>query len=448
MRCEEWNFDGLVGPTHNFAGLSPGNLASTKNAAAVSHPRAAALQGLAKMKRLHDLGVRQAVLPPHPRPDFSLLRRSGFTGSDADVIRAAAAAEPRLLAAVYSSSFMWTANAATVSPSGDTADGRVHFTPANLITQTHRSIEPEFTSALLKAVFTGDRFVHHDPLPATGIFADEGAANHLRLAADHGGPGVELFVDGRGYDVAITRYPARQGPATAAAIARSHGLVPDRVVTARQSPAAIDAGAFHNDVVVASNRNVLLVHPQAWVDTGAVVERLRSQFVQCTGEPPVVMSPTADEVTLADAVSTYLFNSQIVDRPDGTVTVVAPVECRDHAGARRFLDRVVAARCGVTGIEFVDLRQSMSNGGGPACLRLRVVLDDAEAAGMHPGVVFDDRLFENLTVVIGRSYREHLTPADLSDPEFAVEATAAAGEIYCVMGLPPVTSQGTGRRGK
>jgi succinylarginine dihydrolase len=437
IHAREWNFDGLVGPTHNFAGLSPGNLASTKNAAAVSHPKAAALQGLAKMKLLHDLGVPQAVLPPHPRPDPDWLRRVGFSGADSDVIRAAAKHDPRLLAAAYSSSFMWTANAATVSPSADCSDGRVHFTPANLITQTHRSIEPAYTAKLLRAVFRDDKlFAHHDPLPGTGAFADEGAANHLRLAAAHDEAGVELFVDGRGHGGAATKFPARQGPATADAIRRLHGIADDRFLSVRQSPEAIDGGAFHNDVVAASNRNVLLVHPQAWVDTHAVVNRLRADFSRVSeGDVLRAFLPTPEEVSLADAVSTYLFNSQIVDLPDGQMAMIAPVECRDHPGVRRFLDRVIAARCGVDRIEFVDLRQSMSNGGGPACLRLRVVLTAAEAAGVHRGVVFDDRLLAALTGVIERTYRDDLSPADLADPEFAVEATAAVAAMYGVMGL-------------
>ena len=331
---------------------------------------------------------------------------------------------------------MWTANAATVSPSADGADGRVHFTPANLITQTHRSIEPAYTAKLLRAVFRDENhFAHHDPLPATGAFADEGAANHMRLAANHDQPGIELFVDGRGHGAAATKFPARQGPATADAIRRLHGLAGDQFVPIRQSPAAIDAGAFHNDVVAASNRNVLLVHPQAWVDADAIVNRLVADFSRISaGADLHVFSLTEAELSLADAVSTYLFNSQIVDLPDGQMAMIAPVECRDHAGARRFLDRVIAAQCGVDRVEFVDLRQSMSNGGGPACLRLRVVLTDAEAAAVHPGVVFDDRLFALLSDVISHSYRDDLWGSDLADPDFAVEADAATTAVCRAMG--------------
>src|SRR4029077_2346121 len=105
----------------------------------------------------------------------------------AGVLREAERKDPRLLVAAYSASAMWAANAATVSPSADTADGRVHFTPANLPTQLHRSIEPPVTSAVLRQIFPeGEYFAHHDPLPASEEFADEGAANHMRLAPSHG----------------------------------------------------------------------------------------------------------------------------------------------------------------------------------------------------------------------------------------------------------------------
>src|SRR5687768_11173563 len=181
MKAYEVNFDGLVGPTHNYAGLSYGNVASMSHKRSVSSPRQAALQGLAKMKFLADLGVKQAVLPPHPRPDIAALRRIGFTGSDADVLAKVQREDPVLLAAVSSSSSMWAANAATVSPSADTSDGRMHFTPANLVSLFHRSLEAPTTAAVLRAIFNDEKhFAHHPPLPATMHFSDEGAANHTR----------------------------------------------------------------------------------------------------------------------------------------------------------------------------------------------------------------------------------------------------------------------------
>src|SRR5882724_7204352 len=165
MSAVEVNFDGLVGPTHHYGGLGPGNLASARHRGLVSNPRAAALEGLAKMKVLMDLGVRQAVLPPHERPDVAALRRLGFEGSDGDVLAKAFRQAPELLSACASASAMWAANAATVSPAADTTDGRIHFTPANFPTELHRALEPPTTAGILQKIFADPtHFAHHAPL--------------------------------------------------------------------------------------------------------------------------------------------------------------------------------------------------------------------------------------------------------------------------------------------
>ena len=201
-RALEANFDGLVGPTHNYSGLAPGNLAATAHAMQPSNPRAAALQGLAKMQALADLGFAQGVLPPHERPNIAALRALGFTGDDAAVIRRAGRQAPHLLSACSSAAAMWVANAATVSPAADTRDGRVHFTPANLASSFHRALEAPATALILRAIFADPaHFAHHDALPAAPQLGDEGAANHARLGGGYAEAGVELFVYGRdGYD--------------------------------------------------------------------------------------------------------------------------------------------------------------------------------------------------------------------------------------------------------
>ena len=83
----EFNFDGLIGPTHNYAGLSYGNIASAKHRQKSSSPRQAALQGLAKMKALADQGIGQAILPPLRRPRFEFLRELGYHGSNEQLIK-------------------------------------------------------------------------------------------------------------------------------------------------------------------------------------------------------------------------------------------------------------------------------------------------------------------------------------------------------------------------
>jgi succinylarginine dihydrolase len=433
----EINFDGIVGPTHNYAGLSRGNLASEKHASSVSHPKAAALQGLAKMKFLYDLGVRQAVLPPHRRPDLGVLRSLGFEGSDGEVLQQAHRQDPRLLAAVYSASAMWAANAATVSPSADASDHRVHFTPANLLTQFHRSLETATTARILRAIFPADVFMHHDPLPAAAALADEGAANHMRLCPGYDKPGIEILVYGRSGERSPAKFPARQTLDASQSIARRHHLDPQRTVFARQNPAAIDAGAFHNDVVAVSNQNMLLIHADALADQSNVLQEISAKYNAIHGQGPVIISADSTELTLEEAVQTYVFNSQIVTLSDGSMALIAPIECRDHARVQQFLQRVLASSP-IRAVHYQDVHQSMNNGGGPACLRLRVVVTPDEFKRINPGVLFTPELYTRLKNWIERHYRDSLAPEDLAHPRLKHESEIALAELAEMLGIPDI----------
>lgn len=432
----EVNFDGLVGPTHNYAGLSFGNVASQKHALSVSDPKSAALQGLAKAKFLAGLGLFQGVLPPQPRPDLRALRRLGFTGGDVQLIEKVHRADPRLLAAVYSASSMWAANAATVSPGADTDDGRVHFTPANLVTQFHRSLEPPATAAVLKAIFADDTaFAHHEPLPAAPYLGDEGAANHTRLCSSHGQQGMEIFVYGRSDSSDQPgRYPARQTLAACIAIARLHRLDPSAMIFLRQSPAAIDAGAFHNDVVAVGNENLMLYHAGAYERSSEEMGRIRRVF---DGQLHLI-EISDDRLSLKDAIETYLFNSQLVTLPDGGMSLIAPVECRERANVANCIDELIAADNPIRSVHYLDVRQSMHNGGGPACLRLRVVLTESQLAAVHPGVMLTDSLYASLAQCVTRRYRQSIKPEDLADPKLLVESHDALDELTRILGLGSV----------
>lgn len=434
MEAWEANFDALVGPTHHCGGLSVGNLASQQHAGGVSNPRAAALQGLAKMKALVDRGFLQAVLPPQERPAIAVLRRLGFAGSDAAILAAARREAPALLSQVSSASSMWAANAATVSPSADTADGRVHLTPANLCSHLHRAIETPATARILQAVFPeGTHFAHHAPLPACTTLGDEGAANHSRLCADHGAPGVELFVYGReGGGEASARFPARQTRAASEAVARLHGLAPHRTVFAQQHPAAIDAGVFHNDVIAVAHRNLLLFHEHAFVDTPRVLDAVQAAL----GETPLVTIPVpASALSLSEAVASYLFNSQLLSRPDGRYLLVLPEECIRHDRVRVMLDDLLASKGPIAETLSFDLRQSMHNGGGPACLRLRVVLNAAERAAVLPGVWLDEARYGELVAWVERYYRDRVCVDDLADPALLDEGRCALDALCTLLGL-------------
>jgi len=440
----EVNFDGLVGPTHNYAGLSHGNVASMAHRGAVSRPRAAALQGLAKMKALADLGVKQAVLPPHERPHLAALRACGFTGSDAAVLRAAAKFAPEILAACASASNMWVANAATVCPGADAADGRTHFTVANLASKFHRAIEPAQTARSLRAIFRDEtKFAVHDPVPGAQGMGDEGAANHTRLAPGHDRRGLHFFVYGhqalgaKGAAPAPQQFASRQALEASQAVARNHALRPAATVFAQQHPAAIDAGVFHNDVVCVGNENLLLCHERAFVNTDRVIAELRRKFAPLQrGTELAAVKVTEKRLPLAAAVRSYFFNSQVVTVQPARMALIAPAECREIPGVRAFIRELLdSGRTPLREAHYFDLKESMQNGGGPACLRLRVVLTKEEWAAVPAGVKLTERTYPALVAWVKRHYRETLTFAELADPRLLDESRRALDELTGILGL-------------
>lgn len=421
----EVNFDGLVGPTHHYGGLSLGNIASVNHKAQISHPKQAALQGLKKMKVLADLGFKQAFLPPLRRPDLSVLRRLGFSGTAPQMIEAAWKVSPELVSACYSASSMWTANAATVAPSADTADGKVHFTPANLISKFHRMLEASQTSEILKKIFHDERyFVHHESLPNAQAFGDEGAANHSRLCRSYGSLGTQLFVFGcsafnsKQYSEP-KHYPARQTLEASQAIVRLHGLSANSVVYAQQNPEAIDAGAFHNDVVAVANQDVLFCHEQTYVNQKQVLAELGDKI------DLNLIQVSSQQVSLDETVRTYLFNSQLLSLPSGGMMLVAPSECESSPAVSAYLASAPFER-----VRYFDLRQSMQNGGGPACLRLRVVLTQEEMTACDPSVFINDQTYLRLTRWVDRHYRDRLAVEDLRDPSLLDESLLALESFY------------------
>lgn len=440
MKQVEVNFDGLVGPTHNYAGLSFGNVASVNNANANSSPKQAAKQGLQKMKALHDMGMVQGVLAPQERPDILTLRRLGFTGSDQRVLSQAAKQAPEVFLACCSASSMWTANAATVSPSADTADGKVHFTPANLTNKFHRSLEPQVTGRILQAIFDNERyFNHHKHLPDNEHFGDEGAANHTRLCDDYGHAGVELFVYGRhafdGSKPAPKKFPARQTLEACQAVARLHGLSEDSVVYAQQNPDVIDQGVFHNDVIAVGNQNVLFYHQQAFHQTEQVLAQIQQKF----GDKPVhFIQVDTDIVPVQEAVRTYLFNTQIITLPSGEMAIIAPTECQESPVVSAYLNELVSMGTPIKQVKYFDVKQSMRNGGGPACLRLRVALTGQELDAVNPNTIMSDKVFAKLNSWVDRHYRDELGVEDLHDPQLLQESRSALDELTQLLKLGSV----------
>jgi succinylarginine dihydrolase len=413
MSLIEINFDGIVGPSHNFAGLSLGNLAATASAGKVAHPRDAALQGLAKMRANLDLGLAQGLFVPLDRPDERWLASLGTSLGEAD---------NGLRANAFSASAMWAANAATVSPAPDTADGRCHLTVANLVTMPHRSHEWPGTLAQLRLAFADARhFAVHDPIPPP--FGDEGAANHMRLCPRHDSPGIEVFV----YGEAGGPFPARQHREASAAVARLHGLDPARVIFAQQSPEAIAAGAFHNDVVAVANELVLFVHEQAFADPAALYAALRAKLPQVE-----IIEVPAVAVSLTDAIASYLFNAQLVSLPEGGMALILPTEARANPRVWDWLENLVARNGPIRRLEPVEVRESMSNGGGPACLRLRVVADPET---VDPRFLVNEPRLELIEAVARRHWPEEIAPADLRAPALWSDVRAARAALLDALGL-------------
>lgn len=434
----EVNFDGLVGPTHNFAGLGTGNIASMEHKSRVSSPRRAALEGLEKMRLMVDLGVAQGVFMPQMRPSLGRLRALGFVGSDARVVEDAQADSPELLASVYSASSMWAANACTVSPSADTGGNKVHMTVANLISNLHRSVEPQETYRMLRGVFNDERsFAVHPALPCAMDAGDEGAANHMRLAPGHGEPGVEVFVYGRdrGTSAAGVRFPGRQTLLGSQSVARQHRLEPGQSVFIKQNQEAIDAGVFHNDVIAMSHLDLLVVHARAFENQERALEEISEAYARLgAGELNVVEVPEG-VIGLEEAVRSYLFNSQIVTGSDGGLVMVAPSEVKGMAQARDAVEFILEKAPMVKEVRYVGLTQSMFNGGGPACLRLRVAMSRQEMSRCHQGVFLTETLYGNLKRLIEKRYRESLAPGDLADPVLIRESRETVEAISEVLGF-------------
>lgn len=412
MPLVEINFDGIIGPSHNYAGLSFGNVASMGHGGEVSQPRAAALQGIEKMRSNLELGLAQGIFVPHPRPHREWLARLGTTVDQA---------EPIIAANAMSASPMWAANAATVSPAPDATDGKCHLTVANLRTMPHRSHEWHATLAQLELAFRDNAFAVHGPVPPA--FGDEGAANHMRLAPVHDAAGVEILVFG----VAGGAFPARQQVEASKAIARLHQLDPERTVFVEQSPEAIAAGAFHNDVVAVANERVLFAHELAFVDKQPLLNACAEHV---SGFEYVEVA--AADVPLEDAIRSYLFNAQLVTPPEGEMTLIVPTEARETASVWRWLERHLAGNGPIRRVKVVDVRQSMANGGGPACLRLRVVADPAT---VDPRFMVDEPRLDRIAEVVRRHWPEQIHHDELQRPTLIADVERARAALLEALDL-------------
>ncbi len=443
----EINIDGIVGPTHHFGGLGVGNIASMEHQEQRSHPRQAALEGLQKAWLVASMGVPQYVFLPPVRPSLDWLTQLGFHGALEQQLAETRASTSRVLSAAFSSAFMWMANAATVTASCDSTDGQLHCTPANLISSWHRASEareraPQLESLLAKIA---SKQIHL-PLPSIMPLRDEGAANHMRLCDASGRDGFNLFVYGVDEDVLAgtqpSRFVARHTKAASQAIARRHRLHADRTFFIQQHPRAIDAGAFHNDVVATSCDHMLLHHEFAFVNAASELKRLESAFESTCEMPLLRIQVNETELPLADAVRSYFFNSQIV-KPTGAgsraltarYVLICPHHCQEVQAAAKLIERLLSDDdVPIDDVRFVQLSESMANGGGPACLRLRMMLDESEMSLLSSQMRLTEPLFERLSAAVEKFYPAVLCADDFCNPQFVAELSRIEREMQLAMG--------------
>jgi succinylarginine dihydrolase len=451
------NIDAVVGPTHHFGGLGVGNLASQQHRSQASNPRWAALAGLEKAELVAQLGVPQFFWLPPVRPRWDLLAQVGFDGPPQDSIVQALEEAPEILSAAFSSSFMWAANAATVTPKIDAADNRDHITPANLISSWHRSSEAQERSDDLGRMATDlvDCKVH-PPLPAVFPLRDEGAANHMRLCDQRFEHGVNIFVYGSegtsrrssdphiatmdaeraGGSVTSSRFLPRHTRAASRAIARMHRLNPDATFFLQQHPKAIDAGAFHNDVIATSHQSLLIHHQWAFQDAGDELLRIEDVFLRRTGVPLKRIEVMENELSLNEAVESYFFNSQLLSVADGSASadgcmvLICPRQCQQIVRARKLIERLIAEPAiPIDAVHYVDVGESMANGGGPACLRLRWCLETGAAERLDRRFRVNSQNLDRLRSVIETEYPERCELTDFANPAFLEQAQLAQARL-------------------
>ena len=424
-------FDGLIGPTHNYAGLSQGNLASQKHLNKTSNPQAAALQGLDKMRLIMDQGIPQGFFLPHERPHLKTLRALGFSGTDEEVINRAAKENPILLKNVYSASSMWAANAATFSPSIDSYDQNMHITPANLNTMFHRSIEHEFTQAQLEFMFGGVAIVH-DPIKNISGYGDEGAANHLRVSEQHLKPGFQIFVYGSSAFEVQQGMITRQAEEISKAVSIMHQLDPDRVLFLKQNEQAINAGSFHNDIVSLANEEVFIFHQEAFADRVELERILHHLKDHVKGFHPIEI--LSEDISLDDLVSSYLLNSQLITVKNNEMMMLLPEEVQNHSNCMRWLEEIKSSSP-IKHIEFVDIRQSMMNGGGPACLRFKTIFNNDEFNQINEKFLLTPKKLMDLRALVTKHYRDKLNPEDLLDNNLIQESYRFLDELTQLLDL-------------
>jgi succinylarginine dihydrolase len=195
------------------------------------------------------------------------------------------------------------------------------------------------------------------------------------------------------------------------------------------------------------NQNVFLYHEKAFLSSQLVLDELQKKVLEFCHTPLILIPVPESKVPLQEAVKSYLFNSQLVTMPDGSMNILAPSECLEIASVQKMLREILDNPANpIKNVHYFNLQESMRNGGGPACLRLRIVLNEHELHYMHPDVLWSERLYGKLKAWIKKHYRDRLLPNELADPQLLKETQTALDELTKILNLGPLYSFQSGHQ--
>ena len=424
----EYNLDSMIGPTHHFGGLSKGNLASMAHQFQMSSPKKAALEGLEKMRLAHEIGQNQLWFPPQRRPIFDAMINGA--GSDIDKVRWAFDNNPELLSQLFSSSAMWMANNATVSGSADSSDGLVHVIPANLSTLAHRRVEVAQNLILLNYAFFTKQFKVHPPL--SHRFRDEGAANHMQFSTDGHSKSLHLFVYNRsksGDEDKYLPFPLRQSYEASRSLAKAMNIPETQTLICRQLATSVQKGVFHHDVVGMSHQDVLIIHELALEDQDHTLQLLQTMSQNILKKKLTIIQVSSEQLSLKEALDTYFFNSQFIKDQDGNVHLICAQQCNNHPKVSLLVDDLIAQKV-IEKVHYISLSESMMNGGGPACLRLRLPLTSKEFSNIPNCFKFSDEKYQEMVHFVHQFYPNQVRLADFIQINFLKKMNQLFDGLY------------------
>jgi succinylarginine dihydrolase len=270
-----------------------------------------------------------------------------------------------------------------------------------------------------------------DALPSSQPLRDEGAANHMRLcgSGNNRNRAVHVFVHepaSESDSLSPLRYVSRQSVVASHHVSRKLTLAEEKCVFIEQSQRAINAGVFHNDVIATSHGNLLLCHELAFTNTPQSIERMSEKYRQVVGEELICEIVTESMLPIEESVRSYLFNSQILSKSDGSFHLLCPSECGESERVRTVIEGWLASESNpISSVETIGVQESMSNGGGPACLRLRLDVDEEQVSQLEPRWRFTPERHSEIARWIDNYYPARLCIDDLARWDFAEHAMAA-----------------------